>query len=271
MDELTRYLKEDLGDIGDITSDTLFTNESVQAKIIAKQSCIIAGIEEATYLFTNAGCSIHNCVKDGTQVKPNQQILIIAGSARNILLIERLALNILGRMSGIATKTRELVTICKKINPNIQIMATRKTTPGFRTYEKKAVVIGGGAPHRFGLYDAILIKDNHLHLIGSVTTAIEKVRNTLPNHAIEIEVETVKDALTAAKHHVDIIMLDNFTASAAQKVAKKIRSISPKTIIECSGGITKNNIKNYVVFTDRISLGMLTHSIKSKDFTLDFF
>ncbi|MDH7506938.1 MAG: carboxylating nicotinate-nucleotide diphosphorylase [Candidatus Thermoplasmatota archaeon] len=269
MNEIDVYLQEDLGKEGDITSDALFSNEKAKAVIIAKEKCIVAGIEEIKNVFEKTGAFTKTLVKDGDLVKEKTIVAEIEGPARSILKGERLALNIIGRMSGIATETKKLVDICKKINPNIKIAATRKTTPGFSKYEKKAVIIGGGEPHRYGLYDAVLIKDNHLKLIGSVEKAIKKIKENVKNKIIEIEVENEKDALLAAKLETDVIMLDNFSPKSAEIVAKKIKKINSKILIEISGGINPENITKYAGFADRISLGYLTHSIKNKDFSLE--
>ena len=151
------------------------------------------------------------------------------------------------------------------------IAATRKTTPGFRLYEKKAVIVGGGEPHRYGLYEWVLIKDNHLKLIGSVEEALKRVQRKTPGKLIEIEVENERDALAAAKRNVDVIMLDNIPPRTGEAIARKIRQINPRIHIEVSGGITRENITKYAAFADRISLGALTHSVKSKDFSLEIF
>ena len=194
---------------------------------------------------------------------------MIKGSARSLLKGERLALNIIGRMSGIATETKKLVDICKSINPNITVAATRKTTPGFRKFEKRAVEIGGGEPHRYGLFDVVIIKDNHIKLVGSVEGAITKVKDKVHDKIIEVEVENEKDAVTAARLNVDVIMLDNFNPKSGAFIAKKVKQINPNIIIEISGRITFNNIAEYASFADRISLGYLTHSVSSKDFSLE--
>jgi len=269
MDDIDRFIKEDLGEKGDITSDSLFTDEYAEAKILAKEDCIVAGLKEAEIVFEKIGAETELMVKDGDFVKKFTAVALIKGSANSILKGERLALNIISRMSGIATETKKLVEICKSINPKVTVAATRKTTPGFRKFEKRAVEIGGGEPHRFGLYDAVMIKDNHIKLIGSVEKAIKKVKEKVKDKIIEVEVENEEDAVTAAKLGVDIIMLDNFDSKSAEKVTKKIRDITNDTIIEISGGITFNNITDYASFADRISLGYLTHSIKSKDFSLE--
>ena len=158
---------------------------------------------------------------------------------------------------------------CKKINPNIKIAATRKTTPGFRKYEKKAVILGGGEAHRYGLYDVIMIKDNHIKFAGSIEKTIKKINKKITNKIIEIEVENKKDALIAAKEKIDVIMLDNFNPHEAEITTKNIRKINNNILIEISGGVNKKNILKYAAFADRISLGYITHSIKAIDFSLN--
>jgi nicotinate-nucleotide pyrophosphorylase (carboxylating) len=271
MDEIDRFLKEDLGKEGDITSNALFTTQTAHARIISKEYCIIAGLTEAQQVFQKTGATATSLVKDGSVIPKNTAVLQIKGPVRSILKGERLALNIIGRMSGIATETKKIVKRCHKINPRVTIAATRKTTPGFRIFEKKAIILGGGEPHRYGLYDAVLIKDNHLKIIGSVEKAIKTVTNTIRNKIIEIEVENESDALSAAKMNVDVIMLDNLDPNTGKIITRKIREINPGILIEVSGGITKENVDKYASFADRISLGYLTHSIKNKDFSLEIF
>jgi nicotinate-nucleotide pyrophosphorylase (carboxylating) len=155
------------------------------------------------------------------------------------------------------------------INSNVTIASTRKTTPGFRKYEKKAVVHGGGELHRFGLFDVVMIKDNHIKAVGSVEEAIRRVKQKIDNKIIEVEIENLQDAITAAKMRVNVVMLDNLEPNIGKEIAYKIREIDSNIIIEISGGITPKNIVEYASFADRISLGYLTHSIKSKDFSLE--
>jgi nicotinate-nucleotide pyrophosphorylase (carboxylating) len=271
MDEIDGFLREDLGKEGDITSDALFTKQTARAIIISKEDCIVAGLHEARVVFKKIGATARSLVKDGSMVKKGTTVLEIKGPVRSILKGERLALNIIGKMSGIASETKKIVERCKKINPKVTIAATRKTTPGFRIFEKKAIILGGGEPHRYGLYDAVLIKDNHLRIIGSVDEAIKRVKGKVKNKIIEIEVENESDALSAAKMNVDVIMLDNLDSQTGKIIARKIREINPSIIIEVSGGITAKNIDKYASFADRISLGYLTHSIKNKDFSLEIF
>ena len=269
MDDIDLYLSEDLGRAGDITSDSLFTDEEVNGKIIANEECIVAGLEEALIIFKKTGAKITCRVKDGDLVKKSTIVCEVTGPAKSILKGERLVLNFIGRMSAIATETKMLVDKCKKISPKVTVAATRKTTPGFRKYEKKAVEIGGGEQHRFGLFDAVMIKDNHIKIAGSIEKAIKKVKQKVHDKIIEVEVENEKDALLVADLGVDVIMLDNFLPENAKLVAQKIREINPKILIEISGGVTPDNIIKYAGFADRISLGYLTHSIKSKDFSLE--
>jgi nicotinate-nucleotide pyrophosphorylase (carboxylating) len=269
MDNIDRYLLEDLDKKGDVTSDSLFTDEAAKAHIIAKEDCIVAGLEEAKLVFERTGAEVSLQVNDGDLVKGKTVVAKIKGSARSILKGERLALNFICRMSGIASETKKLVDKCRTINPKIKIAATRKTTPGFRKYEKKAVVIGGGEPHRFGLYEDRKIKDNHIKCIGSVEEAIKRVKQRVHDKIIEVEVESLADALTAAKMKVDVIMLDNLNPKLGKSIAKKIREIDSNIIIEISGGVTPDNIIKYASFADRISLGYLTHSTKNKDFSLE--
>ena len=263
MDDIERFLREDLGKNGDITSDALFTKETARAIIIAKEDCTIAGLDEATRVFKKTGANTKPLVKDGSAVKKGATVLEVKGPVRAILKGERLALNIIGRMSGIATETKTLVERCRTINPKVTIAATRKTTPGFRSFEKKAVILGGGEPHRQGLFDAVLIKDTHLKIIGSVEEAIKKAQAKTHKKTIEIEVENEQDALIAAQMNVDAIMLDNIDPRLAEIIARKIRQINPHILIEVSGGITRENIEQYASYADRISLGYLTQDRKS--------
>lgn len=271
MNDITRFLKEDLNDKGDVTTEALFTDETAHGIIISKEACILAGLDEAKKVFDQTGAQLTLKKKDGDSIQQATIIATIKGPVKAILTGERLALNLMGRMSGIATETKQIVEKCMKVNPNIEIAATRKTTPGFRIYEKKAVKIGGGHPHRMGLYDAIMIKDNHLKITGSITHAIDLVRMKDKKIPIEIEVENETDAIHAAEKNVDVIMLDNFSPDHACKVAQKIRQKKPDILIEISGGITPDNILQYALFADRISLGYLTHSVKNKDFSLELY
>ncbi|MEM1514372.1 MAG: carboxylating nicotinate-nucleotide diphosphorylase [Candidatus Thermoplasmatota archaeon] len=265
MDDIDRFLKEDLGEQGDITSNLLLKEEEGKAYIKANEKCVLAGVEEAIEVFNRLNCDAKALKKDGESVRCNEKIIEINGKIKNILAGERLALNFICRMSGIATITRELVEKCRKKNPRIVISATRKTTPGFRKYEKKAVKIGGGEPHRMGLYDGILIKDNHLACIP-IREAVKRAKSS--GMKVEVEVGSIDDAIIAAEEGADIIMLDNMPPAKGKIAMKKIKEINPEIKVEVSGGINPENIVNYS-FADIISLGCITHSVKSMDFSLE--
>lgn len=269
MDDIDRFLKEDIGEDGDITSNSLFTDEIALAHIVAKENCVVAGLEEIKMVFKRTGAQIRLLVNDGDFVKEKTIVAEVKGSIRSILMGERLALNFICKMSGIASETKKLVDKCRNINPRVTVAATRKTTPGFRKYEKKAVVLGGGESHRYGLYDAVMIKDNHIKFVGSVEEAIRRVKQKVHDTIVEVEVENEKDALIAVEMKIDVIMLDNCTPEDAEVLAEKIRKIDTNVLIEISGGVTPDNIVEYASFADRISLGYITHSIKSKDFSLE--
>lgn len=263
---IEKFLEEDIGK-GDITSDALLSDENAEAKIFSKEKCVLAGLKEAKNVFKLLELGVKTYVKDGDKIRKNATILKVKGNAKSLLSGERTALNFLSRMSGIATLTHNIVEKCKKINPKIEISATRKTTPGFRYYEKKAVKIGGGIPHRYGLYDGILIKDNHIKIVGSINECIRRAKKT--GKKIEVEVESIDDAVKAVKSGADTIMFDNFTPENVKKGYKKIKKINKNIKIEISGGIKPENITEYAKCADIISLGMLTHSVKSIDFSLE--
>jgi nicotinate-nucleotide pyrophosphorylase (carboxylating) len=255
--KLKDYLNEDLSG-GDLTSDALLGDETAVGAIIAKEDCVVAGLEEASELFRGHGLKVTSDFKDGHDVKKGDEVLRVEGKAKAILEVERTALNFIMRMSGIATETSKLVGICRKVNKRIKIAATRKTTPGFREFEKKAVEIGGGWSHRRNLSDFVLIKDNHLKLVGS----IDKKK-------VEVEVTDIDEAVLAAKLKPDIIMLDNMSPEEVEKAGKKIRDIDRDIEIEVSGNITSENILEYAPFADIVSMGALTHSVRSRHFSLE--
>lgn len=263
---LNDFLEEDTGS-GDITSNALLTDEKAHGIITANENCVLAGLKEAKEIFALLKLNTKSQFKDGAKIKKGTAVLEVEGHAKSILLGERTALNFLMRMSGIATLTCRLIEKCSTINPRLKIAATRKTTPGFRIYEKKAVIIGGGIPHRYGLYDGILIKDGHIKIVGSVEECIKRAKKT--GKKIEIEVENVGDAVKAANAGADIVMLDNFSVRNARTVYEKIRKINKNIKIEISGGITEKNIQGYAKYADIISLGRLTYSVKAIDFSLD--
>lgn len=264
-------LKEDVGD-GDHTSLATIPAGTVgKAKLLVKDNGVLAGVELAAEIFhiVDEDLKMTVYLKDGADVKYGDIAFEVEGDAQSILKAERLVLNCMQHMSGIATKTNEIVDVLKGYNT--KVLDTRKTTPGLRYLEKWAVRIGGGVNHRFGLYDMILIKDNHVDYAGGIREAIEGARNYLAiNHkklAIEIEVRNIEE-LTEVVHTggVDRILLDNFNFSDLRAAVDMIEG---RFITEASGGITIDNIREYAACgVDYISVGALTHSVKSLDLSL---
>lgn len=267
MDRIGLYLQEDLGE-GDITSQALVDDREGRAIITAGQDGVLAGLEEAVEVFRRTGCEGRALSVDGEKVADGQVVLEVLGPWKGILAGERVALNIMMRMSGVATLTRQVVDSCKKANPNVVIAATRKTTPGFRFYEKKAVRMGGGDPHRYCLDDAFLIKDNHLTVVGGVFRAVRKAQAYSFGKKVEVEVESLEQAQEAARASADIIMLDNMSPTAAKECYLAVKAIDQRIKVEVSGGITLKNAKDYAHYADVISLGALTHSAVAVHFSL---
>jgi len=222
LDYLLQFIEED-APAGDVTSDAVIPDITCDAVIRAEQDGIIAGLNEAGELFSHFGVSVTYRVKDGDTVFRNDSLLELSGDAKKILLVERTALNIIGRMSGIATQTKKMADIVSAVNPSCHIAATRKTCPGFRELDKKAVTIGGGDPHRMNLSDGILIKDNHLALVP-LGIAIQAAKKGTAYKKIEVEVETPENALFAAKAGADIIMLDNMSPGQILRTIRVLKS-----------------------------------------------
>jgi nicotinate-nucleotide pyrophosphorylase (carboxylating) len=266
---LLRFVEED-APFGDVTSEAVIPEGTkARAVIIARQSGVIAGVEEAKALFEHFDVKVGVQKRDGEEVREGDVIIELLGDARAILLVERTALNIMGRMSGIATEVRKLVERIKAVNPKVRVAGTRKTL--LKPMDKRAILIGGGEPHRFSLSDAILIKDNHLALVP-LEEAIRRAKTFSIYKVVEVEVETLEDALKAAKAGADVIMLDNMTPEQIEDVleALKHERLREKVKIEVSGGITPENIEEYAgLDIDVISLGALTHSVKNFDVSLE--
>jgi len=264
---LDNFLAEDIGK-GDITSN-LLPRKKISANIIAREEGITAGTQYAKYIFASRACKVKILKKDGSKIKPNQKILIISGQAHAILSCERTALNLLSRMSGIATQTNHLVNKIEKINPKVRLYSTRKTAPGLRLFDKEAVEIGGGNKHRISLDQMIMIKDNHL-AIASLLELIHKAHKRY--RTIEVEVENLNDAILAAKAGASIIMLDNRSPKEISKIVNtlKILHLRDKVKIEASGGIDSTNIQSYAkTGVDMISVGKITSSAPGLDLSLE--
>ena len=273
MDKIIQYMiDEDLG-FKDITTDALITPEKIaKAKIISKDTGIIAGIDVAISIFKEYNLEIDTFKEDGDKVSIGDSILEINGSAKDILSLERTVLNLMMRMSGIATITSKLISKVKNKGLNVKIAGTRKTSPALHKFDKMAIAIGGGDTHRFRLDDMVLIKDNHIAVVGSVGKAIERAKkNCSFTKKIEIEVETIDDAILASSSGANIIMLDNMTPMEIKKALTilKEKNLRDNILIEVSGGINENNLLEYAeTGVDIISLGFITHSFKSLDISL---
>ena len=273
-ESLVRFLREDIGE-GDLTS--LYTvDEGLKSssQIICKSEiAVVAGLEEAKIIFEICNCDSKALVNDGDIVKRGIRVMKINGNTRAILKAERTALNLIMRMSGIATDTKKFVDIVKTVSKDIKVMGTRKTAPGLRYFDKKSIKLGGGHSHRNTLDELILIKDNHLAVSTSIQSAISNARlKAGKNMMIECEVSNKKSSVEAIKSGADIIMLDNFTPEMAQKTISYLRKsgLREKVLIEISGGVNISNIKDYALaLPDMISIGSLTHSSNSIDFSMN--
>jgi len=266
--ELAKFLAEDLGK-GDITSN-LLPRKKIKARIISRQDGIIAGVNYVKEIFLSKGCTVRIIKKDGNKVKPNQTILEITGFAQSVLSCERTALNLLSRMSGIATKTKKLVEKINAVNPRVKLYATRKTAPGLRFFDKEAVKIGGGEKHRMSLDQMIMIKDNHIAVAGSLPRLIIKARKKYKK--IEVEVENQEDALLAASTGVNIIMLDNFSPKEIINTVNRLKKskLRKHVKLEASGGINEKNVGVYAkTGIDMISVGEITNAVTGIDFSLE--
>jgi nicotinate-nucleotide pyrophosphorylase (carboxylating) len=265
--ELERFVVEDLGEWDE--SSSLVPEIDVQAVIIAKEDCIISGLAEAQEIFAYFGLLATPLYDDGEYVPAAGQVISVSGSARAILQSERLVLNFMARMSGISTLTRECVLAA---GGRVRIAATRKTTPGFRVFEKKAVFLGGGDTHRFNLSDAVLIKDNHIKILGLEECLRRAKQRASFTKKIEVEVESQGDMIKAAKGGADIIMFDNMVP---EEIARGVELLMEKglrghMLLEASGGITLDNIQEYAASgVDVISLGALTRNARWIDLSLE--
>lgn len=268
QDLIRAALLEDIGH-GDITTEALF-EESCQgsASVLAKQDGVIAGLHVAREVFRTLDQHImwKDNIKDGQAVKAGTILATVSGSLRTILTGERLALNFLQRMSGIATTTDLFVRAITAYHA--KVVDTRKTTPGLRVLEKYAVRLGGGTNHRFGLYDAAMVKDNHIKAAGSISNAVSAIRLRAPfNTMIEVETESLEEVREAIDCKVNIIMLDNMPT---EMMKQAVKIINGRAIVEASGGITLDTITAVAATgVDIISVGQLTHHIKTLDISLE--
>lgn len=245
LEKLRNYLREDVG-FGDITSSVIPANENREAEIIAKSTGILAGLEEAVLLFEDNGITVKKFIHDGEKFEKGNLIMKVSGNLRSILIVERTALNFLMKLSSIAASTNDLVSLLRKNDLRTLIAATRKTTPGFGYFEKKAVFLGGGDPHRWNLSDMVLLKDTHLKRFNGDVAELLKTARKLTSFSkkIEIEIERPEDIRTAIENGADIVMLDNMTPRVIKDALNKIE-IPNHVTVEASGNITPDNLLDY--------------------------
>jgi nicotinate-nucleotide pyrophosphorylase (carboxylating) len=262
-------LSEDIGK-GDLTSEATI-EEDLKAKgiIVAKKEGVIAGLEIAKMVFHQLDPHLvfESSFKDGNKVNKGEEVATLKGQVKSILSVERTALNFLQRLSGIATLTSKYLEKIK--DTQVKILDTRKTTPGLRALEKYAVKMGGGENHRMGLFDMILIKDNHIKAVGNISKAIQRAKNKCPHEKIEVETKNLEEVKEATSSGADWIMLDNMSIEEMKKAVKMIRSSQKEIKIEASGRIDLNNVREVALTgVDFISVGTLTHSAPALDFSL---
>ncbi len=258
-------MAEDIGS-GDITS-SLLPERPIKARIISRQEGVAAGVRFAKEVFALKKCRTLIKTRDGARLEPGQTVMTISGNPRHILSCERTALNLLSRMSGIATQTRALA---ERLPDGTRLLATRKTAPGLRVFDKEAVRIGGGEKHRMGLDEMVMIKDNHLAVGPSMEELLRRAKRRY--RRVEVEVESKKDAVTAAQGGATIIMLDNFTPRQITGTVRELERMGLRGSVrlEASGGITEENIGGYAkTGVDMISVGSITSSVRGIDLSLE--
>ena len=263
--QLSQFLAEDVGE-GDITS-ALLPKRDITVRIISRERAVVAGVIHVRDIFGLEGCKSRILKKDGSKILADQTVMTVTGDAGKILTCERTALNILARMSGIATQTDKLV---KKIPKRTKVYATRKTAPGLRYFDKEAVEIGGGKRHRLRLDEMVMIKDNHIAVGGSLLSMIKRAKKRY--NRFEVEVESMADAILAAREGATIVMLDNFTPHQTRQTVKALKEqrLRDSIMLEASGGINSENIAEYGrTGVDIISVGSITNSVRGIDMSLE--
>jgi nicotinate-nucleotide pyrophosphorylase (carboxylating) len=268
-DLIKRALEEDIAH-GDITTLNLIPpQQKARGVFLAKAPGIVAGIEvsRAVFAYLDPATEFEIIKKDGERIEPGDIIAVVQGRAQALLMGERTALNFLQRLSGIASQTRSLVEMIEY--SKAQLVDTRKTTPGLRVLEKYAVQVGGARNHRFGLYDGVMIKDNHIQAVGSITQAVTTLRQKVPHTVkIEVEVENFEQLHEAVQAGADIVMLDNMDV---YELAQAVEAVDGQVLLEASGGINAGNLAEVArTGVDFVSMGALTHSVHSLDISLDF-
>ncbi len=274
--QLRAWLLEDLGRAGDITTDSILSADATAtAAIVAREDGVVAGLAMAARAFTlyDPAVNVHPLTNDGARIHAGQVLATVAGPARAVLTAERTSLNVLGHFSGIASATRAVVDVVAPFG--VAVVDTRKTTPGLRALEKWAVRMGGGSNHRFGLDDAVLVKDNHIAVAGGVTAAVEMVRTRVGHLVkIEVEVDTLEQLEEALRLAIDAVLLDNFSPSDLRAGVQRVRETEQaggrRILVEASGGIRPETAAAIAATgVDLLSIGRLTNSSPNLDVALD--
>ena len=271
--KIREMLAEDIG-FADITSEALIPEGmNAGAEIIINQQGVLAGVAEAAIAFDEVGVRTRIVKQDGQRIRPGAVVMRVGGSALGILAAERTALNLLMRMSGVATATSEMLEIVRKIDPDVVLAATRKTMPLLSHFDKRAIRLGGGDPHRFRLDDCVLIKHDHIRLVGSIEKAVKKARGGASfSKKVEIEVKSPKDALDAVRAGADIVMFDNMRPADVKRAIETITKagLRSRVILEASGGIDPSNVASYAATgVDIVSSSYMTFRAPALDMSLE--
>lgn len=266
------FLEEDIP-FWDTTTAIIPRDTEIRAKVIVKEDCVVACVDDIASFLRKLGLHVEQLAKDGDSVERGSTLLEISGPARVVLSVERVILNILMHCSGVATATRRLIDSVMNVNSRVRVAATRKTMPGLRYFEKRAVAAGGGDTHRLSLSDAVLIKDNHLRIIGSIGRAVRLAKERASfAHKVEVEVSSVEGAVEAAESGADIVMLDNMRPEEVARAVEELRrrGLRDRVIVEVSGGINYENALEYAKLgVDVISCSFITMSSKAVDMSLE--
>ncbi|MCC9262112.1 MAG: carboxylating nicotinate-nucleotide diphosphorylase, partial [Methanobrevibacter woesei] len=271
-DKIVRYMLEEDEGFGDVTSNALIDKDDVSVgQIFSKEDGILAGIDIAREIFESRDITVIFNLNDGTEISKGDLLIHVVGNTRDILLLERTVLNLLMRMSGVATAANHYVNLVKDYD--VIVAGTRKTAPAIAKFDKYALAVGGADTHRFSLDDMVLIKDNHIIAVGTPLDALKKAQNNVSfSKKIEIEVETLEDAIQCVENKADIVMLDNMDPSEVKEVLNQLNKLGIRnnSLIEVSGGINHETICEFAeAGVDIISSGALTHSTRSLNFGLD--
>lgn len=272
MDKIVRYMLEEDEGFGDVTSNALIDKDDVSVgQIFSNEDGILAGIDIAREIFESRDITVIFNLNDGTEISKGDLLIHVVGNTRDILLLERTVLNLLMRMSGVATAANHYVNLVKDYD--VIVAGTRKTAPAIAKFDKYALAVGGADTHRFSLDDMVLIKDNHIIAVGTPLDALKKAQNNVSfSKKIEIEVETLEDAIQCVENKADIVMLDNMDPSEVKEVLNQLNKLGIRnnSLIEVSGGINHETICEFAeAGVDIISSGALTHSTRSLNFGLD--